>query len=239
MRNTSESGRGRVSGIARPGHFSQRLLPEERMELESLRTSFDCPPSTTLFVEKQAPDFVLFLLTGQVKLSLNSSAGRRVILGIACAGETLGLASVFSRIRHDMTAETASPCRIASMASEDFHGFLRRHPSAYVNLARELCLERARACEQVRRLGLAVTASAKLVWFLLDQCAVAPQAQGGTRLFCSLTHTEIGECIGVSRETVSRLFCDFKSRELLESRGATMIVSDRKALEAYVGIELV
>ncbi len=122
------------------------------------------------------------------------------------------------------------------MASADFHGFLRRHPSAYVNLARELCLERARACEQVRRLGLAVTASAKLVWFLLDQCAVAPQAEGGTRLFCALTHSEIGECIGVSRETVSRLFCDFKSRELLESRGSTMIISDRKALEAYAGI---
>jgi len=236
MRNTSESGRGYVSCAARAGDFSQRLSPEERVELESLKTPFNYPPGRTLFVEQQTPDNVLFLLAGQVKLSLNSSAGRRVILGIAYPGETLGLASVLSATRYDITAETASPCRIATMASADFLEFLKRHPSAYVNLARELCLERARACEQVRRLGLAVTASAKLVWFLLDQCAVTRQTEGSTRLFCGLTHTEIGECIGVSRETVTRLFCDFKSRELLESRGAIMIISDRKALEAYAGI---
>lgn len=236
MRSCAESGPGHVSCAARAGNFSERLSPQEHLELESLRTTRNYPPSTTLFIEQQAPETVLFLLTGQVKLSLNSSAGRRVILGIACPGETLGLASVFSGSPYDITAETVCPCTIASMASADFLGFLRSHPSAYVNLARELCLERARACDQVRRLGLAITASARLVWFLLDQCAVARQAEGGTRLFCALTHTEIGECIGVSRETVTRLFCDFKSRELLQSRGSTMIVSDRKALEAYAGI---
>ncbi|MGO9432691.1 MAG: helix-turn-helix domain-containing protein [Terracidiphilus sp.] len=43
--------------------------------------------------------------------------------------------------------------------------------------------------------------------------------------------------IGVSRETVTRLFCDFRTTELLESRGSTLIISDRRALEAYAGIE--
>ncbi len=176
------------------------------------------------------------MFAGQVKLSLNSSGGRRVILGIACPGETLGLASAFSRTRYDITAETVSPCTIGSIASENLLEFLRRHPSAYADVARQLCVERARACEQVRRLGLAVTASARLVRFLLDQCAVARQTNGSTRLFCSFTH-EIGDCIGGSRETVTRIFCDFRSRELLESRGSTLIISDRKALEAYAGIE--
>ena len=211
------------------------MSAEERTEFEFLQSLSDYPPNTTLFVEQQTPGNVLCLLSGQVKLSLNSSAGRRVILGVACAGETLGL-SAFSGSPHDVTAETVSPCVIASIACEDFLGFLRRHPSAYLNVARELCLECSRACEQVRRLGLTITASEKLVRFLLDQCAVSTHAAGGTRLFCALTHTEIGECIGVSRETVTRLFSDFKSRELLESRGSTLIVSDRRALETYAGI---
>jgi CRP/FNR family transcriptional regulator len=236
MRNTAGSVLGHVSSAARTGDFSERSSPEERIELESLRTTTDYPSETTLFTEQQAPNKVLFLLTGQVKLSLNSSAGRRMILGVACPGETLGLASAFSGSPHDVTAETVSPCRVASIASADFLEFLRRHPAAYVNVARELCVERARACEQVRRLGLAVTASAKLVWFLLDQCAVPPKTGDGTRL-CALTHGEIGECIGVCRETVTRLLCDFRSRELLESRGSTLIVSDRRALEAYAGVE--
>jgi CRP-like cAMP-binding protein len=126
---------------------------------------------------------------------------------------------------------------VASIEREGFIEFLGRHPSAYVDVARELCLECARACEQVRRLGLTVTASEKLVRFLLEQCVVAQQTGRGTRLFCALTHTEIGECIGVARETVTRLFSDFKCRELLESRGSTLIISDRRALETYAGIE--
>lgn len=237
MRHTAGSGWGHISSAARTGDFSERLAPEERIELDSLGTTSDYLPEMTLFTEQQRPTKVFFLLMGQVKLSLNSSAGRRMILGVACPGETLGLASAFSGTLYDVTAETVSPCRVASIASADFLEFLKRHPAAYVNVARELCVERARACEQLRRLGLAATASAKLVWFLLDQCAVAPKAGDGTRLFCALTHGEIGECIGVCRETVTRLLCDFRSRELLESRGSTLIVTDRRALETYAGVE--
>lgn len=237
MRNTNGSGWGHVSMTARTRDFSDQLSPEERIEFESLRTSSRYPPATTLFAEQQVPDKVFFLLTGQVRLSLNSSAGRRVILGVACPGETLGLAAVFSRSRCDVTAETVSQCMIASITCEAFLGFLRQHPSAYVGVSRELCLEYARACEKLRTLTLSVTASAKLARFLLDQCAVAPQTEGSTRLLCALTHTEIGECIGVSRETVTRLFSDFRSRELLESRGSTLIISNRRALETYAGIE--
>ncbi len=238
MRNTAGSDLRHNSNARRTGYFTERLLPEERLEFESLRRTFHYPPETILFLEQEAPVNVLYLLTGQVKLSLNSSAGKRVILGVAYPGETLGLASAFSGSRYDITAETLSPCTIASIATADFLGFLKRHPSAYVNVARELCLECARACEQVRILGLTATAPEKLARFLLEQCDVASKAEGGKqRLFCALTHTEIGECIGVARETVTRLFCDFRTRELLESRGSTLIISDRRALEAYAGID--
>jgi CRP/FNR family transcriptional regulator, cyclic AMP receptor protein len=237
MRNTTGTGWCDVPNASKAKAFSERLSPADLIEFESLKTTSKCAPETTLFVEQQAPDTVIFLLAGQVKLSMNSSAGKRVILGIAFPGETLGLASVISGSRYEVTAETVSPCTIASVERDGYLQFLKRHPSVYGNIARELCLEYVRACEKVRRLGLAVTASAKLVLFLLDQCAENQETELGASLFCSLTHGEIGECIGVSRETVTRLFSDFKGRDLLESRGSTLIISDRRALEAYAGVE--
>lgn len=237
MRNTAGSGWGYFPSYSSAKDFSERLSPADLMDLESLKTTDNCALETTLFAEQQNPRGILFLLAGQVKLSMNSSAGRRVIIAMASPGETLGLAAVISGKPYEVTAESVSPCRIASIPNQAFMRFLGTHPSAYLSVAQELCTEYARACEKVRRLGLAVTASAKLVGFLLDQCAVAQHAERGTRLFCSLTHGEIGECIGVSRETVTRLFSDFKGRELLESRGSTLIISDRRALEAYAGIE--
>ncbi len=236
MRSTYAPDLDDVLNASRTGECIELLSPQAQSEFESLKTLFGCPANTVLFIEEQAPDNILFLLAGQVKLSMNSNSGRRQILGIAHPGETLGLASALSGARYDITAESLSPCRIAKLSRENFIGFLTRHPSAYKNVARELCLDCARACEQVRRLGLAVTAPAKLARLLLEWCSAGQTTERGTRLFCSLTHGEIGEYIGASRETVTRIFSDFKCQELLESRGSTLIISNRRALEIYAGI---
>jgi CRP/FNR family transcriptional regulator len=219
------------------GEFAHRLSPEALSELEDLKVFSSHEANTVLFIEQQAPSNILFLLAGQVKLSMNSRAGRRLILGIANPGETLGLASAISGRRYDVTAETLYPCRIASLCRDDFLGFLTRHPAAYRDVARELCLDCARASEHVRTLGLAGTAPARLARLLLEWCADGQKTENGTRLFCSLTHGEIGEYIGASRETVTRILSEFRHRELLESRGSTLIISNRRALRVYAGME--
>jgi len=221
---------------SRSGEFADRFSPEALSELEGLKVFFNHEANTVLFMEEQAPSQILFLLTGRVKLSMNSSAGRRLILGIANPGETLGLASVFSDSRYDITAETICPCKIASVDRNHFLEFLTRHPAAYKNVVREVSTDCVRARGQVRALGLAVTAPARLARLLLEWCAEGQKTEGGTRLFCSLTHGEIGECIGASRETVTRIFSEFRYQELLESRGSTLIISNRRALEIYAGI---
>ena len=128
MRNTTGTGWYQVSDASRAEDFGEQLSPVDLIELESLRTTSNCPPNTTLFVEQESPDTVFFLLTGRVKLSMNSSAGRRVILGIAFPGETLGLAYVVTGSRYEITAETVSPCMIASVERERYLRFLTRHP---------------------------------------------------------------------------------------------------------------
>lgn len=236
MRTASGTNSDDFREAPRSGEFIERLSPEARSEFESLRVLFSCPANTVLFMEDQAPSNILFLLAGQVKVSMNSYTGRRLILGIANPGETLGLASALSGSRYDITAETLYSCRIASMDREEFLEFLTLHPAAYKNVTRELCLDRARTCERLRTLGLAATAPARLARLLLEWCADGRKTVDGTRLFCSLTHGEIGEYIGTSRETVTRIFSDFRLQELLESRGSTLIISNRKALEVCAGM---
>ena len=50
-----------------------------------------------------------------------------------------------------------------------------------------------------------------------------------------LTHEEIGEFIGSSRETVTRTFSDFKSRHLIALKGLTVTIPSREALENVAG----
>jgi CRP-like cAMP-binding protein len=90
------------------------------------------------------------------------------------------------------------------------------------------------AFEQSRLLGLSRSAAAKLARFLLDSCAREARgksAAAAARLILTLTHEEIGQRIGASRETVTRHFSEFKHGRIIRVRGATIRIQDRHALE--------
>jgi CRP/FNR family cyclic AMP-dependent transcriptional regulator len=237
MRIVSETASGNLRDIPVADRFIEPPWAEAQTEFDSLKKFFHCVAQTVLFIEDELPTRVLYLQKGQVKLSMNSSSGRRLILGIANPGETLGLAASLCGSQFDMTAETLSPCKLASIDREIFLDFLMRFPAAYKNVARELCLDRARAHEQLRNMGLAAKAPARLARLLLEWCDDGQKTDQGTRFSCSFTHGEIGEFIGASRETVTRIFSELRCQDLLKSRGSTLIISNVKALELYAGIE--
>jgi len=60
-------------------------------------------------------------------------------------------------------------------------------------------------------------------------------AGGQDHFQIALTHEEIGEMIGVSRETVTRLMSDFKHRQLPAVKGATVTIRNRAGLENLAG----
>ena len=78
MRTASGTNSDDFREAPRSGEFIERLSPEARSEFESLRVLFSCPANTVLFMEDQAPSNILFLLAGQVKVSMNSYTGRRL-----------------------------------------------------------------------------------------------------------------------------------------------------------------
>jgi CRP/FNR family transcriptional regulator len=218
------------------GGFFAGLSAEARSDFELHLTHFRCPGATTLIGEEQKPSSILFVLEGAVNISMNSPDGKRLLLEVAGAGDTLGLTSVISGDSSEIRAETMYPCRIASLHRQDFIEILLRHPTASQSAARELCLQYTRACERLRLLGLTSSATARLAHLLLEWCRGGQQTTSGTQVRCALTHREIGECIGASRETVSRVLADFRSHDLVRLRGATLVVTSPRALALYAGI---
>jgi CRP/FNR family transcriptional regulator, cyclic AMP receptor protein len=229
--------RGNTGGTCGTEGFFKDLPAEARSDFELHARHFECPGSTVLISEAQKPSSILFLLEGEVNISMNSSDGRRLLLGVAGAGDTLGLTSAISGDTSEVRAEAMYPCRLASLRRRDFLEFLLRHPSASQNVARELSLHYARACERLRLLGLTSTAMARLAYLLLDSCRGGQETKSGFKVRCALTHCEIGECIGASRETVTRTLADFRSHDLVTLHRSTLVVTNRRALAAYAGID--
>jgi CRP/FNR family transcriptional regulator, cyclic AMP receptor protein len=217
--------------------FFKGFTIKEQSDFELLALYFQCPATRILICEGEEPSRIPFLREGAVNISMSSSDGRRLFLGVAGAGETLGLASAISGNGSEIQAEARYPCRIASLQRKDILELLLHHPVASQNASRELCLHYAGACERLRILGLTTSATARLAYLLLEWCKAGQQTSAGIQIRCALTHGDIGDYIGAPRETVARTLTDFRSHDLMSLCGSTLIVMSRSALAAYAGTD--
>ena len=56
------------------------------------------------------------------------------------------------------------------------------------------------------------------------------------RLKVLLTHEEIAQMIGTTRETVTRLLSDFKRKKIIDVKGSSVFVMEKASLESMVSI---
>lgn len=226
----------RQNGSLKSEGFFCNLSEGALKALDRIKFTSGYPKGVVLFAEQEAPQGVFILSKGRVKLSMTSSEGKSVILRIADPGEVLGLHAVVSNQPYQATAETLEPCELNFMRREDFLRFLRENPEASLRAAQQLSQNYHIACEQVRSIGLAHSAMGKLAGFLLLWATKGQPTKQGTRVLLTLTHEEIGQMIGLSRETVTRTMGDFKRRQFVASKGATVVIQNMGALEQFAGM---
>lgn len=195
------------------------------------------PKGAVLFTEGQSPRGVFILCRGRVKMSITSREGKVLILKLAQAGEVLGLNASILNKPYEATAETLYPCQLDFIRREDFLRFLKEYGDVCLRAAQHVGQNCESAYDQIRSLGLSHSAPEKLAKLLLDLSADGLSGKPGKpdkSVKLALTHEEIAQLIGTSRETVTRLFSDFKKRKVAELKGATLTIFNRDALADLV-----
>ena len=209
-------------------------LPTQAVQaLETIKYTTAYPKGAVLFVEGQAPRGIFLLCKGRVKLSIGSSDGKMLILKISEPGEVLGLSATVSGKPYELTAETLDPCQVNFVKRDDFVRFLREHNEVCLRVAEQLSDKYNTACHEIRALGLSHSAAEKLAKLLLEWSDKNGARQTG-HMKLTLTHEEIAQMIGTSRETVTRLFADFKKKQFIQLRGSTLVIRNKAALETLV-----
>jgi CRP/FNR family transcriptional regulator, cyclic AMP receptor protein len=139
------------------------------------------------------------------------------------------LPSTLSNKQYELTAEALEPTQANFIRREDFLNFLRIHGEAALRVAEMLSNIYHATCREVRYLGLSSSAGEKLARFLLD---LKPKNSrtGQVRTTLTLTHEQIAEMIGASRETVTRLLAGFKRKRIIELHGSALVIKDRDEL---------
>lgn len=214
--------------------FFCALSPESLKAFNQVKQLLVFPEGAVIFIEGQSPRGVFMLCQGQVKFSINSREGKTFILRIARTGEVLGLHAVVTGKPYESTAETMQPCRLNFVNQKDFLRFLKEHGDACLQAAQQISRDCQDAYNVVRSIGLSRSVSGRVAKFLLASATDGRVTDGVVRAKLALTHDELAQLMGTSRETISRTLSVFRKRNIVELTDSTLIIHNKPALERLV-----
>ena len=210
------------------------LSRESIEDFDKIKHAAVFPEHAVVLVEGQKPWGVFVLCQGRAKLSTTSREGKTLIVRIAEAGELLGLHAILTGGPYELTVETMQPCQLNFVGKEDMLRFLAEHPDASMHATRHLARDCSDAYGVVRAIGLSNSVSERFARFLLESTAEGEMSRGRVKVRLAMTHEEISQLIGTSRETITRLLSDFRRNDLAELKGSTLIIHNRPALKNMV-----
>jgi len=220
-----------VNCPVREEHLFCNLSVTSLEKLNDIKSTAVYPKSAMLFIEGQQPRGVFVLCAGKVKLSTSSREGKTIITKLSAPGDVLGLNASISNRPYEVTAEMVEPGQANFIARDAFLQFLRENGDVAVRVAEQLSRNYYTAYEEIRTLGLTSSPAEKFAKLLLSWSTEKDATNNGSQVRLTLTHEEIAEMIGTTRETVSRLFSEFKKKQLLQVKGAMLTICNKPVSE--------
>ncbi len=209
------------------------VSPAALEQLQKSKSTSVYPAGTLLYIEGQAPRGVFILCNGRAKLYTSSRQGKVIILKVALPGEVLGVEAALSNREHEETAELLESCQVNFMTNKDFMKYIGENTEAALKTAGQLTADCRAAQEGIRCLGLSGSVEEKLAR-LLHGWANGAAAQEG-RFKVPYKHEEIAQMIGSTRETVTRILGTLKRKNVIDIKGATIILKDPDRLKELAG----
>lgn len=219
------------------GQLPQSFLTlslESQHAFEHIVHSYYYPQGSVLFLEGQSSRGVFILSSGRAKLSFSSGNGKS-LMRVPEPCEILGLSAVISGQPYEVSAEMLNDGQVNFVQRDMFLKFLHDHGDASLHVAKLLSRSYYTVCDQIRSLALSDSVVEKLAKLLLGWCASeGKQTEQGIHLKVSLTHGEIGQMIGASRETVTRILGDLRNKHVIGLNGSSLYIQNKAALESFV-----
>ncbi len=207
----------------RPGGGAFYGLPPEMLaELDAISTRLEYPNGTTLMHQGDASTGVKIICEGRAKISTASQDGKTLLLNIASKGVILGLVSAIRQINFETTAEAYGACVVDEIDNQEFLEFLLRHRNASWQVTRMLAEENHELLVNARRVALSGTVAGNIAKLLLDWGATVNEIDGKRHFNMVLTHQEIAEMVGTTRETVTRTLASFRQSGWIRIHGASV-----------------
>ncbi len=205
------------------------LDEEELAQMSAITSSMELSPGDPLFDEGEPANHVFNVTAGAIKVYKLLADGRRQMTGFLFPGDFLGLANEET---YAYSAEAVTHTALCRFPRRKLERLLEQYPKMEHRLLGIASQELAVAQEQMLLLGRK-TAREKIASFLLMLSRrLVQRGQNGNPVAVPMSRNDIGDYLGLTTETVSRIFTRLKqggSINLLP--GGKVEMADRARLE--------
>ena len=209
------------------------LTPPARQILSARCSWREYGPRQLIVGHEESSRTVFFLVGGRVRVSVYSSAGKRVTYRDIETGEMFGEFAAIDGEPRSASVEATQPSLVASMSPDLFWETLRVHPEVAAAVLRRLT-------RQVRSLSRrlyefsTLNAKHRLYLELLRLCSHGINGNGLVVIKDAPTHEDLATRIGSQRETVSREMADLATLGILEQDRRVLTIKDVSALRRLI-----
>lgn len=214
------------------------LTDEEFNQLAHIFVARAYRKNQVIFLEEETGNYMYLVLSGKVKVAKSGAGGKETILAIHRAGDFFGEMSLLDGKTAPATVSAMEDSKIISVSGTDFHKYLLNNQKVMLQIIQVLCA-RLRQVWQTQSLSSS-TADARIrmgVYQLAKKHGI--RDAHGTIIDLKITHQELAEMVGTSRETVTRVLTRLREQGIIEIDQRRITLLDPKALlepeEAVVG----
>jgi CRP-like cAMP-binding protein len=180
------------------------------------------PKNSIIVEEGLTGDYMYVIRSGRVKVTKASDDGREKIMDFLEAGAFFGEMALLDHAPRSASVRTLAPSVLAAISRRDFLDLLRGSPDLGLSLIQELTRRLRDTDEQATSVSFQrVEDRAK---GLFARIARREDETAERRITPALTHQQIADMIGTSRETVTRAVKELKQSGWLEQRGKRYLV---------------
>ncbi len=198
-------------------------LPQDAIEWLANRAQTRQYPRGTIVLAEGQPGNELFVVeSGRVKVYVSNVDGRELVLYHATAGDYVGELSIIDGEPRSATVQTMEKSSFLVLNQTDLRDLMKRDADFAMVIVQTLTRKLRIATDQVRSLGLDPVYR-RLTDLLNGAASLEPES--GQQVVAKLSHRQIADQIGSSREMVSKLMRDLEKGKYIEADGDRIVIN--------------
>lgn len=211
------------------------VTEEEKELIRQKGVLMHYPKGHILFAAGDIADRVYMIESGYVKIYRIARDGRRVTVGaIRKPEELMGLAETLYHGNRTCFAGAINDVSAVVVKQKDFEDILRMKPELAIKVAKTLGA-RMREAEALVHEFVCWQVPSRLALMLLKMSEqVGVKTKKGIKIDLRLTHEELANMIGTSRQTVTSTLNNFKQEKSINTEGRYIYITDREKLEKWL-----